>query len=113
MPFFLGPRFAMLLLVALPLAGGATVHPHGVSAFVMGAWIGVLIVVPPLMIVLWVLRLRTIGQVLRPLIRLPILIGLTVLLLYFAGVEIGLGGQILGGAAALMWLRQGRKLALV
>ena len=37
---FLEPTLAMLLLVAMPLAGGAVVHPHGASAFVMGAWAG-------------------------------------------------------------------------
>ncbi len=113
MPFFLSPRFAMLLLVALPLAGGAAVHPHGASAFLLGAWAGVLIVVPPIMILLWALGLRTIGQVLRPLVRLPILIGLTVAFLYLTGTDIGLGGQLLGGGALLMWAKQGRRLALV
>lgn len=113
MPFFLSPRFAMLLLVALPLAGGAAVHPHGTSAFLLGAWAGVVIVMPPLMIMLWALGLRTIGQILRPLVRLPILIGLTAALLYLSGVDIGLGGQLMGGGALLMWAKQGRKMALV
>jgi hypothetical protein len=53
MQMFLSPRFAMLLLIGLPLAGGAVVHPHGASAFIMGAWAGTLIVAPPLMIFLW------------------------------------------------------------
>ena len=61
MPFFVNPRFAMLVLVAMPLAGGAVVHPHGASAFVMGAWAGTLLVAPPLMIIMWALGLRTIG----------------------------------------------------
>jgi len=109
MPFFLNPRFAMLLLVAMPLAGGAVVHPHGASAFVMGAWAGTLLVAPPLMIIMWALGLRTIGQLLRPLARLPILIGLTLLMFYLTDTDIGLGGQGMGGDAVLLWLKQGRK----
>ncbi|MDO7558743.1 MAG: hypothetical protein MUR46_13140 [Loktanella sp.] len=113
MPFFLNPRFAMLLLVAMPLAGGAVVHPHGASAFVMGAWAGTLLVAPPLMIIMWALGLRTIGQLLRPLARLPILIGLTLLMFYLTDTDIGLGGQVMGGGAVLLWLKQGRKTGLI
>ena len=108
MPFFLNPRFAMLMLIGLPMAGGAVVHPHGASAFVMGAWAGLLLVGPPLMILLWIFGLRTIGQLLRPLARLPILIGLTVAMFYFTDTDIGLGGQMLGGGALMLWLKQGR-----
>ena len=92
----------------MPLAGGAVVHPQGASAFVMGAWAGTLLAAPPLMILLWVLGLRSIGQLLRPLARLPILIGLTVVMVYLTGTDVGLGGQMLGGGALLFWLRQGR-----
>jgi len=113
MPFFLNPRFAMLLLVGMPLAGGAVVHPHGASAFVMGAWAGTLLVAPPLMIIMWALGLRTIGQLLRPLARLPILIGLTLLMFYLTDTDIGLGGQVMGGGAVLLWLKQGRKTGLI
>lgn len=113
MPFFLNPRFAMLLLVAMPLAGGAVVHPHGASAFVMGAWAGTLLVAPPLMIIMWALGLRTIGQLLRPLARLPILIGLTLLMFYLTDTDICLGGQVMGGGAVLLWLKQGRKTGLI
>jgi hypothetical protein len=113
MPFFLNPRFAMLLLVAMPLAGGAVVHPHGASAFVMGAWAGTLLVAPPLMIIMWALGLRTIGQLLRPLARLPILIGLTLLMFYLTDTDIGLGGQVMGSGAVLLWLKQGRKTGLI
>ena len=113
MPFFLNPRFAILLLVAMPLAGGAVVHPHGASAFVMGAWAGTLLVAPPLMIIMWALGLRTIGQLLRPLARLPILIGLTLLMFYLTDTDIGLGGQVMGGGAVLLWLKQGRKTGLI
>ena len=113
MPFFLNPRFAMLLLVAMPLAGGAVVHPHGASAFVMVAWAGTLLVAPPLMIIMWALGLRTIGQLLRPLARLPILIGLTLLMFYLTDTDIGLGGQVMGGGAVLLWLKQGRKTGLI
>ena len=113
MPFFLNPRFALLLLVAMPLAGGAVVHPQGASAFVLGAWAGVLLVGPPLMILLWALGLRTIGDLLRPLARLPVLIGLTLLMLYLTDTDIGLGGQVLGGSALMLWLKQGRKTGFI
>ncbi|MFT5630318.1 MAG: hypothetical protein ACI82I_000189 [Gammaproteobacteria bacterium] len=113
MQMFLSPRFAMLLLIGLPLAGGAVVHPHGASAFIMGAWAGTLIVAPPLMIFLWALGLRTIGQLLRPLARLPILVGMTVLMFYISDTEIGLGGQLAGGGALMYWLRQGRGSAVI
>lgn len=108
MPMFLNPRFAMLLLVIMPLAGGAVVHPQGASAFVMGAWAGTLLVGPPLMILMWALGLRSIGQLLRPLAKLPILIGLTLLMFYLTDTGVGLGGQIAGGGALLWWLRQSR-----
>jgi len=108
MPFFLNPRFAMLLLVLMPLAGGAAVHPHGAGAFVLGAWAGTLLAAPPLMILMWVLGLRTIGELLRPLAKLPIMIGMTMLLLYLTDTDVGLGGHLLGGGALLLWLRQGR-----
>ena len=113
MPFFLSPRFAMLLLVAMPLAGGAVVHPQGASAFVLGAWAGTLIVAPPLMIFLWALGLRTIGQLLRPLARIPIMIGLTIGFLYLTDTDVGLGGQMLGGGALLLWLKQGRAKSFI
>lgn len=113
MPMFLNPRFAMLLLVGLPLAGGAYVHPHRASAFIIGAWTGVLIAGPPLMILLWALGLKTIGQLLRPLARLPILIAMTVGLFYLTGTNVGLGGQVLGGGALLYWLKQGRGSSVI
>lgn len=108
MPFFLNPRFALILLVAMPLAGGAVVHPQGASAFVMGAWAGTLLAAPPLMILMWALGLRTIGQLLRPIVKLPIMIGLTIALLYLTDTDVGLGGQMLGGGALMLWLKQGR-----
>ena len=113
MPFFLNPRFAMLLMIGLPLAGGAVVHPHGASAFVMGAWAGALLAGPPLMLIMWALGLRTIGQLLRPLVRLPILIAMTIGLLYVSGADVGLGGQLLGGGALAMWIKRGSKVAFI
>ena len=79
----------------------------------MGAWAGTLLVAPPLMIIMWALGLRTIGQLLRPLARLPILIGLTLLMFYLTDTDIGLGGQVMGGGAVLLWLKQGRKTGLI
>ena len=58
---------------------------------------------------MWALGLRTIAQLLRPLARLPILIGLTLLMFYLTDTDIGLGGQVMGGGAVLLWLKQGRK----
>ena len=113
MPIFLSPRFAMLLLVAMPLMGGAAVHPQGASAFLIGAWTGVLLVGPPLMILLWIMGLRSIGEILRPLASLPILIGLTMLVLYLSGTDVGLGGQLAGGAGLLWWLRRGRSAQFI
>lgn len=113
MPMFLNPRFAMLLLVGLLLAGGAVVHPQGASAFIFGAWTGTLIAAPPLMILMLALGLRTIGQLLRPLARLPILIGMTFLMFYLTDTDIGLGGQLAGGGALLLWLRQGRSNSII
>lgn len=113
MPFFLNPRFAILLLLLLPMAGGAVVHPQGASAFVMGAWAGALLAAPPLMILMWALGLRTIGQLLRPLARLPIMIGLTIVLLYLTDTDVGLGGQVIGGGALMLWLKQGRGASMI
>ncbi len=110
MPFFLSPRFAFLLLIGLPLAGGTVVHPQGASAFVMGAWAGALVIGPPLAILLWVLRLRTLGETIAPLARLPVIIVLTALILYYGGVDIGFGPVMAGSAAAIWWIK--RKLGL-
>jgi hypothetical protein len=112
MPLFLNPRFAFLILIGLPLAGGTAVHPQGASAFVMGAWAGALIVGPPLAIVLWVLRLRTLGETIAPLARLPVMIVLTVLILYYSGVDIGLGPVMGLTAGALWWVKRKLGFAL-
>jgi hypothetical protein len=110
MPIFLNARFALLFLVALPLAGGATVHPQGSAAFVMGAWGGFVFGGIPLFAIAWLLGLRSLGQLLRPLARLPILIGLTIALLYVAGVDMGRGVQALGAAAGLWWIKRGARI---
>ena len=57
--------------------------------------------------------LETIGQLLRPLARLPILIAMTVGLFYLTGTDVGLGGQVLGGGALLYWLKQGRGASVI
>jgi hypothetical protein len=113
MPLFLNPRFALLLLIGLPLAGGTVVHPQGASAFVMGAWAGTLIVGPPLAILLWVLRIRTLGETIAPLARMPVLIVLTVLILYYADVDIGLGPVMGLTAAAVFWVKRKLGMALI
>jgi len=98
----------MILLIALPMAGQVAVHPQAASAFVVGAWAGTSLVAPPLMILMWALGLRTIGELLRPLAQLPILIGLTLVLLYLMETDIGLGGQMMGGGALMFWLMKQR-----
>ncbi|MEJ6396863.1 hypothetical protein [Yoonia sp. 208BN28-4] len=106
MPLFLNPRFAFLLLIAVPLAGGTVLHPHGASAFVMGAWAGALVVGPPLAFAMWVLRLRTLGETIAPIARLPMLIVATALILYYSGVDIGFGPVMAGAAGALWWIKR-------
>jgi hypothetical protein len=110
MPIFLNPRFAMLLLVGLPLAGGVAVQPQAASAFLLGAWAGVIFAAPAIYAALWVLGIMTIGQVLRPLMRLPFLLGLTVLGLYMSGVDLGFGAHAMGAGAALWWVRRGGRM---
>lgn len=110
MPMFLNPRFGMLLLVGLTLAGGATVHPQGATAFMLGAWAGVLIAGPPLMIVAWMLGVKTIGQVLAPLFNLPALLVLTGVILFIYGEELGLGAQAAGAGGLMWWLKRRRFL---
>ena len=110
MPFFLRPRFAFLLLVGLPLLGGAQIHPQGAMAFLMGAWLGVLVAGPPLMVALWVLRVKTMGQVLRPLVRLPVLLVLTGLVVYLTRPELGLAVQAAGLGFGLWWIRKGKRI---
>lgn len=106
MPIFLNPRFAVLLLIGLPLLGGAAVHPHGASAFVMGAWTGTLLAVPPLFLLMWVLGLRNLQQLIKPLLRLPVLVGLMLLVFYLSKAEVGPQVQLLGGGALLWWARR-------
>jgi hypothetical protein len=113
MPLFLSPHFAFLMLIAIPMAAGTAVHPQAASAFVMGAWAGALSVGPPLAILLWVLRLRSLGETIAPLARLPVLIVLTVLILFYAGVDIGLGPVMGLSAGALWWVKRKLGLALI
>ncbi len=101
-------RMAAVLFLGLPLLSGATITPQSASAFAMGAWAGFLLAAPPLMILALCLGLYNVGQVLKPLTRLPVLIILTVGLLYASGVELGLGLQALVGGVMLWWARKGR-----
>ncbi|SEW38935.1 hypothetical protein SAMN04488515_2531 [Cognatiyoonia koreensis] len=110
MPFYLNPRFGMLLLVGLPLVGGASVHPQGATAFLMGAWAGVLFVGPPLMILAWIMGIKSLGEVLSPLFNLPALLILTAVILLVYGQELGLGAQTAGLGGALWWLKRRRFL---
>ncbi len=107
---FFNIRLAAVLLIGLPFLSGAAVAPQTVSAFVMGAWAGVLIAAPPLMLLAFCLGLYSLRQLFAPLMRLPVLIVLTVLLLYLSGVELGLGLQTLTAGMLLWWANKGRHL---
>ena len=109
MSFLLNPRWVMIILLALPVSGVTFLHPQAGSAFVMGAWAGVLFAGPPIYFIAWVLRIQSLADTLRPLTHLPILIALTVVLLYYAGVDFGPLGVFGGVGAAAWWIR--RKLS--
>lgn len=110
MPIFLNPRFGMLFLVGLPLSGGAAVHPQGATAFLLGAWAGVLLAGPPIMIIAWILGIKTIGQVLAPLFNLPALLVLSGVILFMYGEALGLGAQAAGAGGLMWWLKRRRFL---
>jgi hypothetical protein len=106
MSFLLNPRWVMIILLALPVTGVTAVHPQAGSAFVMGAWAGVLIAGPPIFLIAWILRIQSLADTLRPLTNLPILIALTVALLYFAGGAFGPLGVFGGVGVAAWWIRR-------
>lgn len=106
MSFLLNPRWAMLVLLGLPLMGVTMLHPQAGSAFIMGAWVGVLLGGPPVYFVAWVLRIQSLGDTLRPLTHIPILIALTCVLLYLADVDFGPLGVFGGVGAAAWWIRR-------
>ena len=106
MSFLLNPRWVMLLLLALPVSDVTVVHPQAGSAFVIGAWAGVIIAGPPIFFVAWVLRIQSLADTLRPLTHLPILIAFTLVLLYMADVEMGPLATLGGVGAAAWWIRR-------
>ena len=106
MTFLLNARWVILILLALPISGLSVVHPQAASAFVMGAWAGVLFAGPPIYFTAWVLRIQTLADTLRPLMHLPILIGVTVILLYLSDVDFGPLGILGTIGAASWWLRR-------
>jgi len=105
---FLNIKLASALLLGALFLSGAAIAPRTLSAFVMGAWAGVLIAAPPLMILAFCLGLMPLRQLLAPLLKLPVLIVLTVGLLYYAGVDMGLGLPALSAGVVLWWARKGR-----
>ena len=104
------PRLALLLFLGIPLLGGAAVSPQSAGAFVMGAWAGALLVGPALMLVLWVLGVRSLRDVLRPLVHLPVVLALSALTLLLLRPELGTGAHALGAGAALWWVKRGGRL---
>ena len=103
-------RLMTLLLMGFPFVTGVAIAPKAASAFAMGAWAGVLIAGPPLMILAFCLGVYNLRQLLAPLMRLPVLVVLTVILLYYSGVEVGMGLQAATAGAVLWWARKGRHL---
>lgn len=101
----LNPRLLMVLAAAIPMAGGAVLHPQGVTAFALGAWGGFIFVGLPLMLAAWLIGLRSLAETLRPIARLPILIGLTIGLMFVSGVDLPATVQALGAGATLWWLK--------
>jgi hypothetical protein len=106
MSFLLNPRWVMIILLALPVTGMTALHPQAGSAFVMGAWSGVLIAGPPIFLLAWILRIQSLADTLRPLTHLPILIAFSVVLLYLAGVDFGPLGVFGGVGAAAWWIKR-------
>lgn len=109
MALILNPRFALLLIGLASVWGDTVIEPRAVGAFVLGAWTGTVVVGVPLAFVLWVLRLRTLGETIQPLAQLPALLIVSAMVLYFAGADIGAIPVFAGGAVALWWLK--RKLS--
>ena len=101
----LKPRLLMALLAAVPIAGGITIHPQATAAFALGAWGGFIFVGLPLIITAWLIGLRSFADTIRPLARLPILLGITVALMFVAGVDLPASIQAIGAAASLWWLK--------
>jgi len=101
----LKPRLLMTLLAGLPIATGVAIHPQAATAFVLGAWGGYICVGLPLLLTAWLIGLRSLAQTLRPLARVPILIGITVALMIFSGADLPASIQALGAAASLWWLK--------
>ncbi len=103
-------KLAGILILGLPLLAGVNLAPQTASAFLMGAWAGVLLAAPPLMILAFCMGLYDLRQLLAPLMRLPVLIVVTIAVLFFSGVDVGLGLQSLAAGIALWWARKGRFL---
>ena len=110
MAMFLNPRLMLILLAAVPFAGGAGLPPQAVQAFVMGAWAGWLLVAPALFGLLWTLGLRDAGQTLRPLMRWPVILLIVGLILWSLDAGPAFSGPAAMGAAGWMWLRRGFRL---
>lgn len=106
MSFLLNARWILLILLALPFSGFTAVNPQAGTAFIMGAWAGVLIGGPPVYFAAWVLRVQSLADTLRPLTHLPILIGLTIIMLYLADVQVGPLGMLGAIGAAAWWIRR-------
>lgn len=106
MPVFLTPRFAIALCALFTVATGIVIQPQAATAFVLGAWVG-LVAAGPVLVVLWALGLIDLSTLVRPLTRLPVLIVLSLGLLWMTGTLPPAMAGAAGGAGALWWLRRG------
>ena len=101
----LKPRLVMTMLAALPIASGVAINPQAATAAVLGAWGGFIFIGLPLIIIAWLIGLRSLADTIRPLARLPILIGITVALMFISGAALPPSVTAIGAAASLWWLK--------
>jgi len=101
----LNPRKALLLLAAVPIAGGVSIHPQAITAFVLGAWAGFVFIGVPLILAAWMIGVRSLAETLRPLARVPVLVALTLGLMMISGVDVPATFQAAGATIGIWWLK--------
>lgn len=101
----LKPRLLVTLLSGAALTSGVAIHPKAAAAAALGAWGGFIFIGLPLIIAAWLIGLRSLADTIRPLARLPILLGITVALMFIAGADLPASVQAIGAAASLWWLK--------
>ena len=101
----LKPRLLATLLSGAAISSGIAINPQAATAFVLGAWGGFICVGLPLILTAWLIGLRSLADTIRPLARLPILLGITVGLMFITGAELPASIQAIGAAASIWWLK--------